>query len=412
MAIKEITYKDGTRLFRIDFRDQSGRRVRECGGRTLRAARTLLEQRRVEVRQGTYVNPNDAGEHAGPTFGEFAKTFLAEYASERRSTYYADTIMGRRPDTHPKGIIRFFRDYPLAELEDDWTAFDRYRRQRLGEGLSPGTVRKELLVLNVMFKEARRRGLVDRNPLADVDRPRETRGVEVRPLSREEIERTIAELESSEPWLAPIFRFALATGARLKEAALMTWDRIDREAAVVWISGDNKTGVAREVPLGRVAAEAIDAADDGVRSVEGYVFLDEQGQPLTDDKGRNRISQRTAAAMRRAGVEGASFKSVRTTIGTELVGRGFSDALVGELLGHAWAKQNVTGRYYVRVRVEHLRPLVEAFDRWISNGLETDTKGVATGTTEEVGSNLSVRAAGVYLERETGIEPATLSLGS
>jgi integrase len=183
-------------------------------------------------------------------------------------------------------------------------------------------------------------------------------------LTRTEIEQTAAELEAQDPWLAPVFLFALGTGARLKEAVLMTWDRLDLEGGLVRISGDNKTGAPRQVPLGEIARAALESIPTDVRHVEGYVFLNEEGQALTDDKGRNRVSQRTAAAMRRAKVEGASFKATRPTIGTVLAEAGHSDLLIAELLGHAWAKSNVTGRHYIRVHVNHLRPLVAALDGW------------------------------------------------
>ena len=93
------------------------------------------------------------------------------------------------------------------------------------------------------------------------------------------------------------------------------------------------------------------------------MFLDE-GVPYTSDRQRNRISQRTVAAAKRAGLTGASFKSVRTMVGSALASMGESELLIGRLLGHA--STSVTGRHYVGTRVADLRATVATLDRWLS----------------------------------------------
>ena len=371
--IRPIT-RYGVKGYRLDFRDQSSVRVREFVAGSLTDAKQMLTRRLGEVQRGIYVNLRQAkksARNAGVTFAEFYDEKFTEYASERRSTYYADTIRGRNPKRPSKGIWAFFSERRMRDLERNPTLFDQFRRQRLGEGLSPETVRKELGVLNVMFNQARRLGVVQRNPLVDVDKPERTYSdsQKGRPLTLDEVRDTIAALEEQDPWLAPLFRFALSTGLRLKEVVLLTWDRIDRQQGFASVSSDNKSGRPRTIPLGLAAFESLDSLST-LRHVSGRVFLDEHGSPLDDEKGRNRVSQRTAAAMRAAGVQStaegkASFKASRTTIGTVLAEAGHSLYLVGELLGHAWARQTVTAEYYARVRTKELRPLVDTFDEWL-----------------------------------------------
>jgi len=206
-------------------------------------------------------------------------------------------------------------------------------------------------------------------------------------LTHDEFWNTHAELESSEEdaCLAPLFLFAQAEGLRVKEATVLGWDGIDQAQGFVTVSSDNKTGRSRMVPLGKVAAGVLDSLPDEVRHVSGRVFLNEDGQPLDSVRGRNRISQRVGAAMRRAGVhstaEGrASFKATRTTLGTVLAERGHSLHLIGALLGHAWARENVTAEHYARVRAKELRPLVETFDNWLQDGHSQDTFGTETAS--------------------------------
>ena len=319
----------------------------------------------------------------GITFRTATKKFLKDYASERRSTYYADTIKGRDP-ARPKAIMRHFGDKLLRDLESDPLAFDRFRRlRRHTDKASASTVKKELNALSVMFREFRRYGYVDRNPLIDVDRPKEPKRPEARPMTHGEITATLAELGQRDAWLAPLFRFALASGIRLKEATGLRWDSIDRSERVARIGYDNKTETPRDVPLG---ASALAVLDDLAQHVDGFVFHDEHGHGLHTDRERNRVSKRTAAAMSRARVRGASFNSNRPTLGTVLAEDGFSDVLIGDLLGHAWARRNVTGRHYIRrARVDTLRPLVERWDCWLCNVSSLCTAaGVAAAESEPI----------------------------
>ena len=54
--------------------------------------------------------------------------------------------------------------------------------------------------------------------------------------------------------------------------------------------------------------------------------------------------------------------------GTVLAENGYSEALIGVLLGHAWASQHVTGRHYIRPRVNQLRAMLSSLDDWLRSG--------------------------------------------
>jgi hypothetical protein len=75
----------------IRYERPDGKRKKEKAGTTKQEAKELLVQRLHEMNSGEYVDP---GDRCG-TFAELAERFLREYASERRSTYYRDTITGR-----------------------------------------------------------------------------------------------------------------------------------------------------------------------------------------------------------------------------------------------------------------------------------------------------------------------------
>jgi len=349
--------RDGLTYWYVRHVLPNGRRKKEKLGTRKKDAVDLLAQRRTEIRLGTYRDPGTP-EPESVTFRDLARRFLEEYASERRSNYYYHVLLGANP-SKPTPMMAFFGERRLADLEADPTLFDQFRRQRM-KGVGASTVRKNLTVLGTMFRQARRWKLVRTNPLEDVDKPTVPENLD-RPLSREEWSRL---MEAAEPWLKPILQMAAATGARLKEVVGLTWENVDLKDGIVYFSSDNKTGKPRAVPLGQVARSVLSDVQSS-RFRKGTVFLDAKGQPYTSTRARNRISKRTKAAMRAAAISGASFKSIRTTVGTVLAEADHSEVKIGTLLGHSWAKDRVTGKHYIRIRINHLRPLVKALDDWL-----------------------------------------------
>jgi hypothetical protein len=72
--------------------------------------------------------------------------------------------------------------------------------------------------------------------------------------------------------------------------------------------------------------------------------------------------------MKTAKIQNASFKSIRTTVGTILAEADHSEAKIGVLLGHSWAKAHVTGKHYIRPRVNQLRAMISTLDQWLQHG--------------------------------------------
>ncbi|AFK62755.1 phage integrase family protein [Advenella kashmirensis WT001] len=51
-----------------------------------------------------------------------------------------------------------------------------------------------------------------------------------------------------------VCRFALATGARANEILSLTWDKVDIDRSLAWVTNDlAKNGKARPMPLNREA---------------------------------------------------------------------------------------------------------------------------------------------------------------
>jgi integrase/recombinase XerD len=344
--------------WRLDFYDQDDDRVRETfhGNRT--EAKQALVDRKAAVQRakdgktdGAYANPRKAKREEGPSFEEFADKFLAEYKGKRgglRSTYYSQSV--------PR-IAEFFAGSRLRDVTE--SDLDRFREWRANQGASPSTVRKNLMVLGTMFRWAKKQRLIDVNPAADMEKPAEPRRRKV----YLQVVQWFDLIAADEPWLVPIHTMTVAAGGRrLAEVVGLRWDDVDFENGLLHFEIP-KTDDVLTVPMGCVAREVLKGQVRHMRNP--YVFVDGAGEPYTSTRQRNRVSQRTRAAMRRAGIEQGTFKSLRTSAATWLAHRGFSEIQIAALLSHAWAGRNVTANY-IDLAAADLKPLIAALDAIVS----------------------------------------------
>lgn len=379
MAIKTRTRKcDGITFYVIDFRDQDGDRIRETAGTTRTQAKDLLTRRRGEVKAGTYVNAKKAARRAeearGPTFAEFADRFLREYAEERRSDYYAQQLRAAVDGASgvkakPAGPMRrYFDDRRLREVTA--TDLDQYRAHSLAvDRVGSSTTRKRLTVLGTLFKCARRWGVVDANPAADLAKPAEANH-KVRFLSIEEWKRLIAI--APEHRLA-LYRMAVATGMRLKELTGLRWEDVSLQERLLHVAEDTKTGT-RAVPIGAEAKAVLEAQRQRRTAIgreQGkltpYVFVDAEGEHLHSRERRNRLTKTALADMRGAEISDASFHTFRHTAAAWMVQAGRSLYEVQRILGHSTPLMT---QRYAHLEPKHLRDAVDALDAAI-RGVDT-----------------------------------------
>lgn len=341
--------RDGLRYWFIRYSLPDGRRKREKAGMTKRDAVELLTRRRAELIAGTWVDPDAVPTDEGPTFREFAERFLAEHPGRRRSDHYQDTL--------PR-IVDTFGDRLVSEITR--ADLDRFRVQletttiaRLGRPLSATSVVKILRTTGRVFKMAVRWSVIEVSPATDLEKP-SLPAPKTRYLSSEEF----ARLEAHAPtWLMPMLRMAVATGMRLKEVTGLRWAEIDRKAGVLHVPQNSKTGT-RVIPLS-VTVKAV--FDDQVRHVRSeYVFVDSTGRSHTSESRRNRISAATSAAMKTAGIDGASFHTLRHTAAAWMVQAGVPLYEVQVILGHSTP---VMTQRYAHLQPGHLKGGMDALDR-------------------------------------------------
>jgi integrase len=359
--------------FYIRYGTNNGRRRVEKAGTTRAQADRLLKKRLGEVASGTYVDPRTVDGDAGPTFQEFVERFFREHPGRRRSDHYRTAL---------KAPLAYFEDRPIREIGR--ADLDRFRIHLLtsispaiGRPLSATSVLKILRSLGRVFKMAVRWGVVEHDPAAALEKP-SLPTPKTRYLTAAEFQ----TLESSAaPWLRPILRMAVCTGMRLKEVVGLRWDNVDRQAGILYVSEDSKTG-SRPIPINQTVREVLDTQVRHLRTP--WVFLSDSGSDYTSPGARNCISKATSDAMRAAGISDASFHTLRHTAAAWMVQGGVSLYEVQKILGHSTP---VMTQRYAHLAPDHLRGAMKALDL----ALRSMATGLATGTGNATSSPTSGR---------------------
>jgi integrase len=359
--------------FYVRYAVPGGRRRVEKAGTTRGQAERLLKKRLGEVASGTFLDPRDAKSAGGPTFREFVGRFLREHPGRRRSDHYATAL---------KSPIAYFGDRPIRQIGR--ADLDRFRLHlmttvspAIGRPLSSTSVVKILRSLGRVFKLAVRWGVVEHDPASMLEKP-SLPAPRTRYLTTEEF----GLLDAAAPvWLRPLLIMAVSTGMRLKEIAGLRWASVDRQAGILYVSEDSKTG-SRPIPMNQTARATLDSQIRRLRVP--WVFVGESGDDYTSPGARNRISKATLEAMKSAGIANASFHTLRHTAAAWMVQGGVSLYEVQKILGHSTP---VMTQRYAHLAPDHLRGAIRTLDA----ALGSMATGLATGTANAASSPTSGR---------------------
>jgi integrase len=193
-----------------------------------------------------------------------------------------------------------------------------------------------------------------------VAEPSPTRGVETvrghasdRVLTFEELAAlgtAMRDAETSSPLATAAVRLIALTGLRRQEACGLRWTEIDDSAQCIRLDA-SKTGRSIRA-IGTKARALLQLLRNSSRLSDVWVFPSSDGTRSAD------LKKAIALIFNTAGLKDARSHDLRRTFASVAADEGYSDATIGELLGHA--RRGVTARHYIR------RPdaaLVAAADR-------------------------------------------------
>jgi integrase/recombinase XerD len=205
-----------------------------------------------------------------------------------------------------------------------------------------------------------REGVTERDPSADVRRPRLPRSLP-KPIPLADVERLLEAPDDATPTGLrdrAILELLYGAGLRISELTALDVDDVDLDVGAVRVLG--KGGKERDVPIGRHARDAITGylvrgrpSLSGPRT-RGALFLNTRGGRLT----RQSCARLLGTHARAAGVERrVTLHGLRHSFATHLLEGGADVRVVQELLGHASV---ATTQVYTLVTREHLREVYDA----------------------------------------------------
>ena len=251
--------------------------------------------------------------------------------------YYLKIERSLSPNTvagYCSDISRFFEECGLEASSVQPADIVDYLAARSGS-LSKRSQARLLSALRSFYDWMILEGTVKENPCDGVDAPKIGRYLpEV--LSVQEVDDIIASVDTSKPIGLrdrAILEVLYGCGLRVSEAVNLKLSNIYAREGFVRIVG--KGDKERIVPLGEMAAEALDAwmgaRPEPARGCEDFVFLNRFGRPLSRVSMFNMVKDRAMHAGVRKDISPHTF---RHSFATHLVENGADLRVVQEMLGH------------------------------------------------------------------------------
>lgn len=274
------------------------------------------------------------------------------------------------------------------------------------------TVSHYVKTLSVAAGLAMEEGMLDSNPFLS---PRVKRQLpndankRDRKLTEAEIRRL---LEFSDGNLRTWLVIALATGGRHTEILTLSWEDVDFEQSTITFHHKPAAGKrtknkrTKTVPINQAALGYLTALREKSGG-KGWLIPGRQGHVCSMKTPIQRAAQR-------AKVPGVTAHVIRHTVASHLSKMGAAPATVRDILGHSDLRMtsDYTHTFDVQARVaaESLTTLmcVENIQKGGEKGGEEDLQKVIE---ENPKVSKALNRFLLVLERETGLEPATLSLG-
>ena len=254
---------------------------------------------------------------------------------EGRIARHIKPLVGRIParDLTRAAVQRMADDIAKGKTAGVFEAKPRGRAVVTG---GTKTAARVVELLGGIYTWAEKRELVPGpNPVRGVEKAKGS--AKDRVLTREELKALGQSIRNSElpsPAAAACARLIALTGLRREEAAGLTWDEVDEAGSCLRLR-DTKTGRSTR-PMGSAAKKLLAALPRNSK----WLFPNKGGTGSAD------LKKRLATIFNAAGLIDARSHDLRRTFASFAAEEGYSDATIGEMLGHA--RRGVTSKHYIR----------------------------------------------------------------
>lgn len=205
---------------------------------------------------------------ANITFAQWIDQYIREYTLKKRGAREEMLRLLRLAET-PLGAIR------LDELKSKH--FRQWQQQRLTE-ISPNSVIRERISLSAVLSQAVKLEILEKNPLKNVDKPKEA-PARTRRYSSTEIQaiQQASGFSFEQPCrtkyhlTGAAFLFALETAMRAGEICQLTWENVNLLTRTAFLPM-TKNGHARTVPLSNQAIKLIQHLQQSKSDTDDRIF--------------------------------------------------------------------------------------------------------------------------------------------
>jgi integrase len=215
-------------------------------------------------------------------------------------------------------------------------------------------------------------------------------------LNEEELTR-LRNAMVPEDW--KLVAFAIETGLRQGEQFPLRWDQVDLENGVLTIPMP-KGGKTRHVPLSEGAKQLLRSLGSFMSSAYVYPGIRGTDHPL-DARAFERRSYEPA--LRKAGIQGACWHTLRHTAASRRVMAGVDLVTVKEIMGH---RDIETTLRYAHLAPDHLKDGVNRGSLFRAE-TKTDSGTLTETTTKEESLGEGNVQPVDFVVRPTGLEPVT-----
>lgn len=364
----------GRPTYRIDFRDEDGKRHRKQLSTDLevakQASRELIRDRDLALNGLAVPSRRD------PTLAELSVAYLADLKMHV-SPKHAENKGGRLARALKLvDAVRVSDVTPLkaAKLQNDLA----------GRGLSNTTANMHTTAIGGMLNWAVTMRMIDENPIKHVrPLPITERHLKYRrrALSEVEIERFLKaaseddrcqmEARVRDVPQALFWRTLIETGMRYGEAGTLTWADVDFAQGAIHLRAENtKSSKDRTIPVGAgLLADLTSLQDLHCRlrarpiTLQERVFLSPGGTPMKyASNNANKVLRRVLALAGIARTDETGRKvdlhALRGTFATRLARNGIALTVTQKLLGHADPK--LTAKAYTKLEVADARMAIQS----------------------------------------------------
>ncbi len=234
---------------------------------------------------------------------------------------------------------------------------DNVKRELVGKGYAPETIKHYLKFLRHVLNVAVRDGNLDKTPFTKFTMPKTPQG-STRFLTIDEEAELLKKLgDPYSQWA----RLAILTGLRKTELFSLRWANVDLDQGLATLP-HTKSGKVQYAPLNEEAKELLRGFPSWVYSA--WVFPSKTlGTHLDSYNFYGRIFQ---PAVKAAKLEGITWHTLRHTFASRLAMNGQSDSTIAALLRHSGT---ALVQRYAHLSPDHLKEAVEGVSRY-GNGKE------------------------------------------